>query len=83
MFSYNALGYMPAPMVYGFVSSFVDDVDINDEDASDAMLQVTAKSRIPMASILYSVFLTVLFMHLGLKEKFAEYEEFTFMQSSP
>ena len=32
MFSYNALGYMPAPMVYGLVSSWVDDVDVNEED---------------------------------------------------
>ena len=31
MFTYNALGYMPAPMVYGFVSSFVDKYDIDDD----------------------------------------------------
>ena len=74
MFSYNALGYMPAPVVYGFVSSLVDDTDMNDDLVNDK-LDLKGKSRIPMASILYSVFFTVLFQHFGLKAKFAEFDE--------
>lgn len=80
MFSYNALGYMPAPMVYGVVSSIVDDKDPEEGEGDDAIRpDGTAdyrKSRIPMAFLLYSVFLTITFLSFGLKRKFEEHEEF-------
>ena len=44
--SYNCLGYMPSPILYGFISSLVE------------TNKTKMKSRIPMAVILYSVFLT-------------------------
>ena len=47
MFAYNCLGYMPSPAVYGFISMLVE------------TSKSPVKSRLPMASILYSVPLTV------------------------
>ena len=56
MFSYNLIGYMPSPFVYGFISYLV-------ETSKSPM-----KSRLPMATILYSVPLTVAITTWAIKQ---------------
>ena len=56
-FFFNALGWMPAPLIYGLVSQFVDKPDNK------------IKSRIPMMVILYMTFITLIIMFLALSEK--------------
>lgn len=62
MFFFNALGWMPSPLIYGLVSQFVD----KPEDK--------IKSRIPMMSILYSIFITLIIMFLALTYKLKQIE---------
>jgi len=55
--TYNMLGWMPSPFIYGLVSKLA-----GDETA-------TVKSRLPMASILYSEFITIPLMTIVILRK--------------
>ena len=55
--SYNFLGWMPAPFIYGVVSQIVGDPEHRE------------KSRIPMATILYSEFITLTMMTIVILRK--------------
>ena len=57
--SYNMLGWMPAPFIYGAVSKMVGDDDPHQKE----------KSRLPMASVLYSEFITLTMMTIVILRK--------------
>ena len=59
--SYNCLGYMPAPILYGFISSLVE------------TNKTKMKSRIPLTVILYSVFLTTALVTWIIRRKHKKY----------
>jgi hypothetical protein len=60
MLSYNLLGFMQAPFIYGLISKIVEKQD-----------DLQNKSRIPMMCLLYSVFLTITFATVGIRKKMA------------
>ena len=56
-FGYNAFGYLPAPIVYGGVSTLIDHANKKKD------------SRIPMAVILYMVIISATLCTLAIKKK--------------
>ena len=56
-FSYNAFGYLPAPIVYGLVSYLVD----KDNEKK--------KSHLPLMVIVYSVIITAILVTFALRRK--------------
>lgn len=58
--SYNMLGWMPAPFVYGMVSQICGD---------SSVLTSNQKSRLPMGFIIYSVILTLILMTIVILRK--------------
>ena len=59
--AFNFLGYMPSPILYGIISSFVE------------TNKTKKKSRIPMAVILYSVIITSALMTYTIRKKHRKY----------
>lgn len=58
--SYNMLGWMPAPFVYGMVSKLCGDSNV---------LTSNQKSRLPMGFIIYSVIWTLILMTIVILRK--------------
>ena len=56
-FAYNAFGYLPAPIVYGFVSTIVDNGSAKKE------------SHIPLAVILYAVIISASLATIAISRK--------------
>jgi hypothetical protein len=55
---YCCLGYLPAPILYGFISTFTDDKKIKELNAKSKVKK--PMSRIPMAVICYTVLAEVI-----------------------
>ena len=64
-FCQNAFGIMPAPVVYGLMSQFMN----TEKEKKLLALQGINSSHVPMAVILYSAILTSILMLLTINRK--------------